>query len=568
MKRFLRVNMAEQSAVFTEVEKEYELFGGRSLIAKILTDEVEPTCDPLGGENKLIVCTGLMADTPAASSGRISIGGKSPLTGTIKEANAGGTFGKQLVSLGLKAVIVENKPVNDKWYILVLGEEEVEFIPAEKYLGMNNYELVEELRKEFGDKISVASIGCAGERGYRNSTLQITDPEGRPSRAAARGGLGAVMGSKGIKAFIIKEKGTFKGEMVDKESFTEKNRTYLKEIRENPISGKGMPALGTAVLVNVTNALGILPTRNYSKGRFEHVEDISGEHIAELQSKRKGVMKHACQPGCIIQCSQVYNDSKGKYLTSGFEYETIGLVGSNCAIDDIDIIARIDRMCDDLGIDTMETGGTLGVAMEAGAIPWGDGEAAVQLIQEMMDGTERGRILGNGTDAAGKYFGVERIPTTKGQTLAAYDPRGLKGTGVTYATSPMGADHTAGNVLGVPGDPADKEGKVELSRNMQVAMALIDTLGMCIFTSFVFEKPENIQVLADIVASKFGGEWDIERLMGLGAQALSLEKQFNRLAGFTDKDDRLPGFMYTEPLPETGNIFDIDEEELATTLPM
>jgi aldehyde:ferredoxin oxidoreductase len=431
---------------------------------------------------------------------------------------------------------------------------------------MNNYELVANLQQEFGAKISIASIGCAGERGYKNSTVQITDPDGKPARAAARGGLGSVMGSKKIKAFVIKEKGKYRGEMLDKAGFMSRNKTYSKELIGNHVVG-GLRALGTAVLVNVTNGMGILSTKNFSKGTFEHVEDISGERIAELQAERNGEMVHACHPGCIIKCSQVYNDADGNYLTSGFEYETIGLVGANCEIKDIDVVARIDRMCDDLGIDTMDAGCTLGVAMEAGKIPWGDGQAAIQLVQEMKDGTDLGRILGDGTETAGKHFGVKRIPTAKGQALAAYDPRGLKGTGVTYATSPMGGDHTCGNVIGMPGDPADKEGKVELSRNAQVAMALMDSLGMCIFASFAFEKPENIQLLAEMVGAKYGGEWNIEKLMGLGVQCLSLEKNFNRLAGFTEKNDRLPEFMYTEALPESGNVFDISDAELAETLP-
>jgi len=566
MKKILRINMADKSAVFEDPPKELDLFGGRALIAKILNDEIDPKCDALGKENKLIFCVGLLADTPAPCSGRLSVGGKSPLTGTIKEANAGGTFAQYLSSLGLKAFIVEDQPAGNDWQIVVIGEDSVEFLPAEKYLGMNNYELVANLQQEFGAKISIASIGCAGERGYKNSTVQITDPDGKPARAAARGGLGSVMGSKKIKAFVIKEKGKYRGEMLDKAGFMSRNKTYSKELIGNHVVG-GLRALGTAVLVNVTNGMGILSTKNFSKGTFEHVEDISGERIAELQAERNGEMVHACHPGCIIKCSQVYNDADGNYLTSGFEYETIGLVGANCEIKDIDVVARIDRMCDDLGIDTMDAGCTLGVAMEAGKIPWGDGQAAIQLVQEMKDGTDLGRILGDGTETAGKHFGVKRIPTAKGQALAAYDPRGLKGTGVTYATSPMGGDHTCGNVIGMPGDPADKEGKVELSRNAQVAMALMDSLGMCIFASFAFEKPENIQLLAEMVGAKYGGEWNIEKLMGLGVQCLSLEKNFNRLAGFTEKNDRLPEFMYTEALPESGNVFDISDAELAETLP-
>lgn len=559
--------MSDATVHYQEAHESYELFGGRGLIARILTEEVPARCEPLGPENKLVVCPGLLGDTPAPCHGRLSIGGKSPLTGTIKEANAGGTFAKRMVSLGLKALIVEGQPSSQEWSIVVLGNDTARILPAAPYVGMNNYQLTEALRTEFGATVSIASIGCAGERGYRNSTIQITDPDGRPSRAAARGGLGSVMGSKRIKAFVITETGEYKGEYHDRTAFLENNRLYTAEVLANHISGQGLPALGTAVLVNMTNAMGILPTNNFSQGRFEHAEEISGERIAELQATRNGVMKHACHAGCVIHCSNIINDAAGSYLTSGLEYETIGLNGANCGIRDIDVVAQIDRICDDLGIDTMETGCTVGVCMEAGKIGFGDGAAALQLLQEMKDGSEFGLLMGQGTEVTGRALGVKRIPTVKGQAIAAYDPRGLKGTGITYATSPMGGDHTAGNALGIPGDPGDKEGKVEISRNLQVAMAVMDSLGICIFASFVFENPENIALLANMVGAKFGGVWDIPKLMGLGVQTLALEKKFNRDAGFTAKDDRLPEFMYSEALPGSELVFDVTDEELAATLP-
>ncbi|MHC1699155.1 MAG: aldehyde ferredoxin oxidoreductase family protein [Geobacteraceae bacterium] len=567
MDKIVRIDMTGKIFKTEPVTEKYLLFGGRGLIAKILCEEVNPTCDALGPENKLIFCPGLLGDTPAPCSGRLSVGGKSPLTGGIKEANAGGTFSQRLVSLGLKALVIEGQPTDDNWSLVILGENTVELLPADKYLGMNNYELTENLRQDFGDKISIASIGCAGERGYKNSTLQITDLEGHPSRAAARGGLGSVLGSKKIKAIVIKASGKYEAKYEDKAKFIEKNRQFVKEIIAHPFTGQGLPALGTALLVNPMNGLGILPTNNFSSGTFEHAEDISGEKIAELQANRGGVMKHLCHRGCIIQCSQIYNDAKGEYLTSGFEYETIGLVGANCGIRDIDVIAQIDRMCDDLGVDTMDTGCTIGVAMEAGKIPFGDGAGALMLVQEMKDGTTFGRLLGDGTERAGKALGVKRIPTVKGQSMAAYDPRGLKGTGITYATSTMGADHTAGNTISMPGNPADKEGKVEASRNCQVGFTLLDNLGLCIFVGVTFENPENIQCVADMVGAKFGGEWDINKLMGIAVQNLSLEKQFNREAGFTAKDDRLPEFFYKEALPNSGHVFDLTDEELDQTLP-
>ena len=476
---------------------------------------------------------------------------------------------KKLAALDIYAVVVEGKPSNDAdWSLLMLDDSGAKLISASKYMGMNNYELALQLRKDFGKDIATISIGQAGERGYLNSTVQMSDPEGRPARAAARGGLGALMGSKGIKAVVISTKQKVDAPYQDKEGFRTNGKAYSKAIMANPVSGQGLPALGTAVLVNATNAEGILPTNNFRQGRFDKAEAISGEHIAQLQADRKGNMTHRCSPGCVIQCSSVYNGPDSEYITSGFEYETIGLMGANCGIDDIDTVARLDQMCDDLGIDTMETGVSIGVCMEAGKLDFGDAKGAVALVQEMKDDTEFGKILGQGTLAVGTHLGVKRIPVVKGQALAAYDPRGLKGTGVTYATSPMGADHTAGNSLGDPSvEPTKKEGQVELSTQLQVGMCLFDNLGMCIFSGFCLADPENLQLLVNMVAARFGGEWDVDRLMGIAVQTIAMEKAFNTKAGFTPKDDKLPDFFYVETLDSVDTVFDITEEELKNAIP-
>ncbi|MCL6561084.1 MAG: aldehyde ferredoxin oxidoreductase, partial [Firmicutes bacterium] len=558
MLKFLRVKMDSKSLVYEDVKEDYALFGGRGLIAKILNDEVNPKCDALGPENKLIVCGGLLNGTLAPNTGRLSIGGKSPLTGGIKEANAGGTAAQMLGKLGIKAIIVENKPAGNEWFILKIDQNKAGLLPADKYAGLNNYGLTARLREEFGENIGIISIGCAGERGYRNSTVQVTDMEGHPSRAAARGGLGAVMGSKGLKAIVLDVAGPADSQYADKEMFRAAVKKYIGAIKANPVSGQVFPALGTAALVNMVNALGALPTHNYSNGRWDKAQNISGEKLAEIQSARGGKTGHICMPGCVVSCSNIYNDENGNYLTSGFEYETITLNGSNCGIDSLDTIARIDRLCDDLGIDTIETGATVAVCMEAGKIQFGDGDGAIGLIQEMIDGTDFGKVLGQGTEFTGQYLGVQRIPTVKGQSLAAYDPRGLKGTGVTYATSPMGADHTAGNSIGNPTvDPYKKEGQVQLSTDLQVAMATVDSLGLCLMAALgPMANPESIGYLCDMMAGKFGGEWNPDRLFGIGVQAIALEKAFNKAAGFTAKDNKLPDFMYKEVLPSSGTVFD------------
>lgn len=568
MGKFLRINMYKKSFSWENVQEEYEYFGGRGLIAKILISEINPACDPLGPENKLIVCPGLLTGTIAPSSGRLSIGGKSPLTGTIKEANAGGIAAQQLAKLDIKAIIIEGQPEKKDWYILNISRESIELLPGEKYVGMNNYQINVELQEEYGDHVGIISIGGAGERGYKNSSIQVTGTNKYPSRAAARGGLGALMGSKGLKAIILDVKGPATVQYNDKDQFTTAARNYIQGIKENTVSGQAMPALGTAVLVNMVNAMGALTTRNYSSGRFEDAESISGEKLAELQSKRGGKVGHACHPGCAINCSNIYNNEKGEYLTSGMEYETIALVGANCGIKSLDTIATIDRMCDDFGLDTMDTGITIGICMEAGKLSFGDDKGAIALVQEMIDGTEFGRILGQGPEYTGKKFGVKRIPTVKGQGMAGYDPRALKGTGVTYATCPMGADHTAGNALGDPSvDPTKKEDQVALSTNLQVGMATFDNLGMCIFTGFCTADPKNVSYLLGMMIARFGGEWTPDKLFGLGVQTIALEKQFNKAAGFTDKDNRLPDFVYKEPLSPSNAVFDFTDEELNMAIP-
>jgi len=566
--KFLRVNMNTKEVDFQEVKDDYTLFGGRGLIAKIMNEEVDPQCDPLGENNKLILCPGLLTGTMAPCSGRLSIGGKSPLTGTIKEANVGGVAAQLMAKLGLKAVIVEGKQDDDSLYMLIISKDGAELVPAGKYAGMNNYALAEALHADFGSKIGIVSIGCAGERGYRNSTIQVTDTAGNPSRAAARGGLGAVMGAKGLKAIILNVSGPSDSQYADKESFKTAAQNFTAGVRDNAFSGKVLPGFGTAALVTAVNAMGALPTNNFSTGSFERAEEISGERLAEIHSQRGGSNGHACQAGCVISCSNVYNDEQGNYLTSGLEYETIVLNGSNCGISSLDIIAKIDRMCDDLGLDTIETGATIGVCMEAGKIVFGDGEGSLRLLQEMTDGTEFGRLLGQGTELAGKALGVKRIPTVKGQSLAAYDPRSLKGTGVTYATSPMGADHTAGNTIGSRGvKPHLKEGQVEASTQAQVTMAALDNLGICLFTSTCLGKPENIGHLVSMVQAKVGGEWDADKLFATGITTLSMEKVFNKKAGFTEKDNTLPEFMYSESLPGSNNIFDILPDEMDKAIP-
>jgi aldehyde:ferredoxin oxidoreductase len=297
---------------------------------------------------------------------------------------------------------------------------------------------------------------------------------------------------------------------------------------------------------------------------------ISGETLAETETARGGQATHGCHRGCVIRCSGIYMNKDGHYLTKQPEYETVWAHGSNCEIDDLDAIAEMDRMDDDYGLDTIEMGATIGVAMEAGLCEFGDAQGAINLLKEVGKGTPLGRILGNGAAVTGKVFGIERVPVVKGQAMPAYDPRGIQGQGVTYATSPMGADHTSGyavtaNILGVGGtvDPLKPEGQVELSRNLQIATAAIDSTGMCLFIAFaLLDQPDTFQALIDMLNGFTGLELTADDVTALGKSILEKERDFNARAGFTKKDDRLPDYFKKEKLPPHNVTFEVKDEEL------
>jgi aldehyde:ferredoxin oxidoreductase len=343
-------------------------------------------------------------------------------------------------------------------------------------------------------------------------------------------------------------------------------------LKKHPVSGEGMPAYGTAVLTNVLNEAGGYPTRNFSSGQFEGASKISGEAQAEMENARggEGSATHGCHKGCVIRCSGTFYDKDGKFVTKQVEYETIWAHGGNCGIDDLDAIAQLDRMDDDFGVDTIDMGATIGVAMEGGLANFGDAQAAINLVKEVGAGTPLGKILGSGAAVTGQVLGVERVPVVKKQALPAYDPRAVQGIGVTYATTPMGADHTAGyavatNILGVGGsvDPLKPEGQAELSRNLQIATAAIDATGMCLFIAFaVLDQPDTFQALVDLVGSFVGADMTGDDVTELGKNILKMERDFNKRAGFTAKDDRLPQFFKDEALPPHNVTFGVTDEDL------
>lgn len=562
----IRINMKTKTVITEEIPAKYFLLGGRGLTSRILLDEVDPLCYALGANNKLIIATGLLGGTSAPSSGRLSIGAKSPLTDGIKESNAGGTVAVKLSKLGIRAVILEDQPDDDETYILTISKNETKIVPASWVRGLENYQLTEKLLEQYGKYKSIISIGPAGERQYSSASIAITDMEGRPSRHCGRGGMGAVMGSKKVKAIVVDDNSAPGVKYHDIDSFKSLAKEWAQVLIQTK---KTFTEYGTNSLVKPVNALGILPTRNFSTGSFEKAELIDGDSLKNTITDRGGKHGLPCHPGCVIRCSNIYKDKQGNYVTSALEYETIALLGPNCGIADLDLIANFDRFCDEFGIDTMELGISLGVIMEAGIIPFGSGEKALEIIEQIREDTYLGKMIGHGAYITGKVLGVKRVPVVKKQGIAAYDPRGLKGTGVTYATSPMGGDHTAGNCL--PGrvgyrtetqreyDVRSAQYQSELSKDVQIMTAVCDYCGLCFFVGPTADSMERIAALLN---AKLGTNLNSDDVIRLGKELLSNEVEFNNRAGIPQSTNGLPEFFTEERLDTTGSIFDVPRNEL------
>jgi len=564
-----RVDMSKLSFTVEECPAEWLGFGGRALTSEIVAKEVDPTGHALGPKNKMVFAPGLLSGTTASNSGRNSLGTKSPLTGGIKESNVGGTSAQIFSRLGVKALIIEGIPASDEnFYHLHVTKGNVEITECNELAGKQNFEVLNTMLEKYDKKVAVMTIGTAGEMKMLTANVSVKDPSGK-LRSHGRGGLGAVMGSKKIKVITVDAEKYKEVEIADKDAFKAASKIFTAALKRHPITGEGLPAFGTNVLVNVMSEAGGLPTHNFRAGSWEDADSISGETMAETIEARGGSTTHGCLSGCVIQCSQVYLDENKDFTTSGFEYETIWAFGANFGITDLDLIAQCDYLMDDYGLDSIELGVTMAVAAEAGILEFGDGPACKELIHQIAQGTPIGRIVGAGSYEIGRLYGLTRVPTVKGQSIPAYDPRAAKGQGITYATTPMGADHTAGyaiasNILGCGdvNDPLSKVGQVELSRNLQIAAAMIDSTGMCTFVGFpALDEEDCLPALNDMINARFGTTNTIEDIMNLGKHIIKTEKDFNTRAGFTKEDDRLPEF-FSEPLPPHNVTWDFTNEEI------
>jgi aldehyde:ferredoxin oxidoreductase len=570
--------MTDRTYQVTEVPEKYKYMAGRALTSNIVADEVPPLAHPLGPNNKLVFSAGFVTGTSAPTAARISVGGKSPLTGGIKEANAGSSWGADLANMQIRGLIIEGQPKEkDRFWGLHItwdGKPKVEFFDATDYTKQPLSAVYPPIYEKFGERVSVCSVGAAAEYGYANSGVCFNDQSKRPSRYAGRGGLGAVMASKGVKFIVLDRQGAPGVEIADKALFEEGRKKMIDALRTHAITKPkgGLNSYGTAILINIMNEAGGLPTRNFSSGRFEEAPKIAGEAIFETNKDRKGkeIFNHACSPGCIIQCSNTVYAEDGSEITSCLEYESAWSLGANCGISNLDDLAMLNHLCNEYGLDTIETGTTLAVAMEAGVIPFGDSKAAINLVHEMGKGTPLGRILGAGTETTGRVYGITRVPTVKGQSIPAYEPRAVKGIGITYATSTMGADHTAGytiapEILGVMGkvDPLSPEGKAALSRAFQATTAFIDSSGHCLFIAFaILDIASGYQGMIEEINGVLGTNWTADDVVKFGAEVLKVERKFNEAAGISKAADRLPEFMTRDPLPPHNTVFDVPDEAL------
>lgn len=552
------------------------LAGGRYLNAILINELVPPDCDPLGTKNVLTFLCGPLAGYRISTGSRLSVGGKSPLTRGIKESNSGGPAGDSIAALGYRAIIFKNVLPKNEPAVCIIDEQGCHFIDATPYWGKGIEASATALQQTFGKEYVIVSIGISGEQKMTAAGIAVTDAHDKPYRFAARGGMGAVMGSKGIKAILIRKNGKALEKINQQPGIRSAVAAFNKHVATSPRT-QVLREFGTTSVLMPTQKMQGLVVRNFREGTYEEAESISAEVLRETILARggQGAVGKNCMPVCVIRCSNTFPDARGEIIAAPVEYETVGLCGSNLAISSFDDIAKINRLCNDLGLDTIEIGAALGVLMEMaespdykGDIPkdvlprFGDAQRALELIKEIEQGTELGRLIGNGLAAVGKAVGARRIPAVKGQAISAYDPRAIKSMGVTYATTPMGADHTAGLTIFAPIDHKDPSQAVAVSRNTQILRAAYDALGICVFNlSATGQRPDLIlNMLQAIYQIQLPEDW----LNKLGTNTIQAELKFNRAAGFTSQDDRLPDFFIREPLPPSNCTFDVADEAIDT----
>jgi len=550
----LRVNVTDQTISREILADKWKFLGGRALIAKILNYEVDPICDPLGIHNKLIIAAGPLAGTIAPHFGRISFGGLSPLTKGIKESNAGGPIAQELDKLGYRAIILEGCPEKDHSFILRISGTNCQLSDAGDLIGLPIYKTAENVFKQYGEHVNLILIGPGGEKKYKSASIALTDIEGDPSREAARGGLGAVMGSKGIKVIVIDSSEAPRVEISNRTLFRSAINEWINLINHD-VTCRLFSTFGTSLTVANDSYQGMMATNNYTSGRHENFRKVTGELIRKNIWERGGRM-HGCMPGCVVKCSQIYHDKSGDKLVSAFEYEGVSMLGTNLGISDPDIIAELKYWFDNYGLDFIEVGSSMASAASAGKMEFGNSQSVKELLKEIERGTELGDVLANGVVETCKYLNINRIPAVKGQAIPAHDPRGKKGTGVTYLTSPMGADHTAGLTYKTP---LENKGQIYNSLRAQIKAVTCDSFGYCL-NAVPGGRASIYEFIAKVLSARFGEEISSKEVMEIGKQTLRDELEFNQRARF--ENDASHAFFLDEPLPPTGSVFDVDLTEI------
>ena len=552
-----------------DLELAHKFIGGRGLGTKILYDEGVATVDPLSPENKLIYITGPMTGAAAPSTGRYMVVTKSPLTGMIACSNSGGIWGAKLKHAGWDAIIVEGQA--PEWTYISIEDDKIQLLDAREYLGMMSEEVDTRLKEKHGPTASVLNIGPAGEKQVLLAAI-MNDKD----RAAGRSGVGAVMGSKRLKAIVVKSSRIKLDNIADEEALKAATKKAMDVLMANPVTSSGLKQLGTAILVNIINNVGSLPTRNWQESYYEQAEDISGEALAEKYLVRPG----ACYR-CPIACGRVINVNG--HVTGGPEYEPLWAYGANCGNNDLNVIDECNMLCNEYGLDAISTPCTIAAAMELyqrGAIKeedcagvpleWGSTKALVEWTKRMGNPeTELDWLMSSGSARLCEHYGMPELSmSVKKQEMPAYDARGIQGIGITYATSNRGGCHVRGymispEVLGLPQqlDRTVTDDKAAWAKTFQDLTAVIDSMGHCLFTSFAM----GAQEYTDLLNAATGTNYSAEEVLAIGDRIYNIERMFNKAAGMKPEDDRLPKRLLNDPIvngPSKGMV-----SQLPLTLP-
>ena len=569
--KLARINLStgEIKVEKLDLELAHKFIGGRGLGTKILYDEGVATVEPLSPENKLVYITGPMTGAAAPSTGRYMVVTKSPLTGMIACSNSGGIWGAKLKHAGWDAIIVEGQA--PEWTYISIEDDKIQLLDAREYLGMMSEEMDTKLKEKHGPTASVLNIGPAGEKQVLLAAI-MNDKD----RAAGRSGVGAVMGSKKLKAIVVKSSRIKLDNIADEEALKEATKKAMDVLMANPVTSSGLKQLGTAILVNIINNVGSLPTKNWQESYYEQAEDISGETLAEKYLVRPG----ACYR-CPIACGRIINVNG--HVTGGPEYEPLWAYGANCGNNDLNVIDECNMLCNEYGLDAISTPCTIAAAMELyqrGAIKeedcagvpleWGSTQALVEWTKRMGNPkTELDWLMSSGSARLCEHYGMPEISmSVKKQEMPAYDARGIQGIGITYATSNRGGCHVRGymispEVLGLPQqlDRTVTDDKAAWAKTFQDLTAVIDSMGHCLFTSFAM----GAQEYTDLLNAATGTNWTVEQVLEIGDRIYNIERMFNKAAGMKPEDDRLPKRLLNDPIvngPSKGMV-----SQLPLTLP-